>query len=77
LKTAPTSLENRSPAFLSDWPIKLACCRKQIERGRHRIHLIGEVPSKDEMTFVAVYVLIGEVNSPDETTPVALYVCDI
>jgi hypothetical protein len=63
--------------FLSDWPIKLACCRKQIEPGRHRIHLIGEVTNKDETTFIAVYVLIGEVNSPDETTSVAVYVCDI
>jgi hypothetical protein len=74
---APTSFGNRSPAFLNYWPIKLACCRKQIEPGRHRIHLIGEVTSKDEMTFVSVYVLIGEVNSPDETTPVVVYVCDI
>jgi hypothetical protein len=63
--------------FLSDWPIKLACCRKQIELGRHRIQLIGEVTSRDETTFVAVYVLIGEANSPDETTSVAMYVCDI
>jgi hypothetical protein len=65
VENGTTSLENRSPAFLSDWPIKLACCRKQIEPGRHRIHLIGEVLSKDEMTC------------PDDTTPVALYVCDI
>jgi hypothetical protein len=63
--------------FLSDWPIKLACCRKQIEPGRHRIHLIGEVISKDETTFVVVNVLIGEVNSADETTSVTVYVCDI
>jgi hypothetical protein len=63
--------------LLSDWPIKLACCRKQIEPRRHRIHLIGEVISKDETTFVAVYVSIGEVNSPDETISVTVYVCDI
>ncbi len=63
--------------FLSDWPMKLACCRKQIELQRHRIQLIGEVTSRDETTFVAVYVLIGEANSPDETTSVAMYVCDI
>ncbi len=63
--------------FLSDWLIKLACCRKQIEPGKHRIHLIGEVTSKDETTFVVVYVLIGKVNSSDETTSIAMYVCDI
>ncbi len=63
--------------LLSDWPIKSACCRKQIEPGRHRIHLIGEVISKDETTFVVVYVSIGEVNSPDETISVTMYVCDI